>query len=193
MSQTRFEGGLAGERAMRSPIRIIAVVLFCWAVFGLLSLLSDLKFFVDGVDLSIAHVSILVRDFLLTIGKWISEAVSGYRELVRGLARLLHLPRLPPVLYDVVGVLSFSIGCGFWLGRRDVEEQRMKNTGISIDRTDVYQAYKEALGGLLLARPIITLFFFILTTYVRYWIIWTNKNPKFSPPPRAQSSSSPYQ
>jgi hypothetical protein len=104
---------------MRSAIfRIVAVVTFCWAVFGLLSLLSELKILVDGLDWSISHASISYKEILLEIGRRISQAVSGYREIVRSLARLLHLPRLPSFVYDVIGIVMFSIGRGYWIGQR---------------------------------------------------------------------------
>jgi hypothetical protein len=100
----------------------IAIVLFCWGTFGLLSTLSDLKFTVDAVDWSVGHLSILYKDILLEIGKKISETVSGYRELVRGIARLLHLPHLPSWAYDALGMASLSIGRGHWIGKRASEK-----------------------------------------------------------------------
>jgi hypothetical protein len=104
---------------MRSTIfRIIAIVAFCWAIFGLLSLLSELRFLVDALDWSISHVSISFKAILLEIGKRISEAVSGYREFVRMIARLLHLPYLPSWVYEVVAVITLSIGRGLWPGER---------------------------------------------------------------------------
>jgi hypothetical protein len=96
---------------------IIAVGAFCWAVFALLSLLSDLKFLVDAMDWFLGHFSVSFKDILLVIGKRISEAVSGYRELVRGLARLLHLPPIPSVVSDAAGIVLFSISRGSWLVR----------------------------------------------------------------------------
>jgi hypothetical protein len=101
---------------------IVGIGLFCWAAFGLLSLLSDLAFVIAAVDWSIGHVSISFKDIILGFGKWISDAVSGYREFVRGVARLLHVPSLPPVVYDVLGVIAFSLGRGYLLGRRALKE-----------------------------------------------------------------------
>jgi hypothetical protein len=99
----------------------IAIAAFCWAAFGLVSLLSELKFLIDGLDWSISHWAISYKDVLLKLGKLVSRAVSGYREFVRSTARLLHLPHLPSYLYDVIGVAALSIGCGYWLGRRGVQ------------------------------------------------------------------------
>jgi hypothetical protein len=109
---------------MRSAIfRIFAAIGFCWLVFGTLSLLSELRFLLDGLDWSVSHVSISIKDALLEIGKRISQAVSGYREFVRELVRLLHLPHLPPVMYDVLAILGFSIGRGYWLNSRHRAER----------------------------------------------------------------------
>jgi hypothetical protein len=100
---------------MRSAIyRIIAVVMFSWAVVAAFSLLSRLGFLVDGIDWSAV---------LLEISKWISEAVSGYRELLRGLERSLHFPQLPSLLYDIVGVGLFAIARGYRSDRRKILEQ----------------------------------------------------------------------
>jgi hypothetical protein len=102
---------------------IVGIGLFCWAVFGLLSLLSELKFLVEAVHWSVGHVSISFKDILLEIGKRISQAVSGYREFVRSVARLLHLPHLSSFLYDVIGVVTFS-GLGYRLGRRAIQARK---------------------------------------------------------------------
>lgn len=96
----------------------IAIVLFCWGTFGLLSFLSELKFLVDALDWSVDQVSIAFKDILLELGKRISQAVSDYRELVRGIARLLHLPHLPSWAYDALGMASLAIGRGYWIGKR---------------------------------------------------------------------------
>lgn len=112
---------------MRSAIfRVIAVVAFCWAIFGLLSLLSELKFVIDGLDWAISHLSISSKAFLLEIGKLIPQAVSGYRELVRALVRVLHLPHLPSFVYDFVGVAVFSVGRGYWSYQRAKERQWLR-------------------------------------------------------------------
>jgi hypothetical protein len=100
-------------------VRTVVGVAFCWAVFALLSRLSELKFLVDAIDWSIAHASISFKAILLEIGKRISEAVSGYRGLVREVARLLHLPHLPSFVYDVFGVVTFCVGHANWLLARD--------------------------------------------------------------------------
>lgn len=127
---------------MRSAIfRIIAVVAFCWFIFGLLSLLSELKFVIDGLDWSISHVSISSRSVLLEIGKRVPHVISGYRELVRALARLLHLPHLPSFVYDFSGVAAFSVGRGFWLYQREKEKRRVKIRGLLLQPTHTLENY----------------------------------------------------
>ena len=112
---------------MRSAIfRIIAAVAFCWAIFGLLSLLSELKFVIDALDWSISHVSISFKAVLLEIGKRVPPAISGYRELVRILVRLLHLPPLPSFAYDFFGVATYSVGRGYWSYQRAKEKQWLR-------------------------------------------------------------------
>lgn len=113
--------------SMRSAIfRVIAVVAFCWAILGLLSLLSELKFVIDGLDWSISHVAISSKAVLLEIGKRLPQAVSGYRELVRALVPLLHLPHLPSVAYDFFGVAAFSVGRGYWSYQKVKEKQWLR-------------------------------------------------------------------
>jgi len=99
---------------MRLLLRIIVVVAFCWAVFGLLSLLSDLKFVADAANWYVAHVSLALRDIPIFIGQYMSAAVATYREWVREVAALLHLPPdVPFWAYDALGVVAFSIGRGY--------------------------------------------------------------------------------
>jgi hypothetical protein len=99
---------------MRSILRIIAVVAFCWAVFGLLSLLSELKFVADALNWYVAHVSLALRDIPILIGQYISTTVLAYRDWVREAAALLRLPPdLPSWAYDAVGVVTFSIVRGY--------------------------------------------------------------------------------
>jgi hypothetical protein len=107
---------------MRSFISwTVGVGLLCWGICSTLSLLSELHIVVDGLNWSISHVSVSLKTVLLEIGKRVSETVSEYRALVRGMARLLHLPRLPSFVYDVIGVVTFSIRRGYWLGERDAQ------------------------------------------------------------------------
>jgi hypothetical protein len=103
---------------MRPTIfRIVAVAGFCWAVFGLLSLLSELKFLIDALNWSVGHVSISLKDILHGLAKWISAVVLGYRDLVRSFfSRVFHIPHLPAVVYDVISITVFSFGRGFWFG-----------------------------------------------------------------------------
>jgi hypothetical protein len=52
----------------------IGIVLFCWAVFSALSLLSDLHFLVDGLNWSISHLDFSFKAVLIEIGRRISES-----------------------------------------------------------------------------------------------------------------------
>ena len=74
---------------MRLVLRIIVVVAFCWAVFGLLSLLSDLKFVADAANWYVAHVSLALRDIPILIGQYMSAAVATYRDWVSEVAALV--------------------------------------------------------------------------------------------------------
>ena len=74
-------------------VRLTPVVMFAWAMFAALSVLSELKFLVDGLGWSVAHVAISFKAILLETGKRVSEVVSGYRGFVHGLAQLLHLSK----------------------------------------------------------------------------------------------------
>jgi hypothetical protein len=91
---------------------LLGVVLFCWGIFSALSLLSELHFLVDGLNWSIRHWDFSFEAVLLEIGRQISEAVSGYRALIRGLVALLHLPVLPHYVYDGLGIICFSLRWG---------------------------------------------------------------------------------
>jgi hypothetical protein len=153
---------------MRSAIfRVVAVITFCWAIFALLSLLSELKFVTDGLQWSISHSSISFKAILLEIGKRVPQAVSGYRDLVRALARLIHLPQLAFV-YDFFGVAAFSVGRGFWLHQRQrwvrirgplfkVTHTLESYVGLRVLRwTIVHTKWKDALGAVkLFADPVI--------------------------------------
>jgi hypothetical protein len=157
---------------MRSAIfRVIAVVAFCWAIFGLLSLLSELKFLIDGLDWSISHVSISYKAVLLEVGRRVPQTVSGYHELVRLLAGLLHLPHLPSFVYDVFSVVAFSVGRGFWLYQRSKERRWVRIRGPLLQLTHTLESYvglrvlrwtilhtkwKDVLGAVkLFADPVI--------------------------------------
>jgi hypothetical protein len=98
---------------------VIGIVLFVWATVSAFSIFSELKFLVDGWTWSVGQVPIGIKAIALAIGKYVSGVVGGYREFVHGLAAMLHLPHLPQAVYDTVGVVAFSIGRGYWLGRRE--------------------------------------------------------------------------
>jgi hypothetical protein len=122
----------------RALVRLIPFVMFSWAMFAALSLLSELKFLVDGLGWSITHVAISFKAILLEIGKRVSEVVAGYREFVHGLAQLLHLPRFAQYVYDILGVASFSTSKGIALMWRDVQlavkagkDQKVKESALS--------------------------------------------------------------
>jgi len=97
-------------------VSIIGIVTFVWATLSAFSIFSDLKFLVDGWTWSVDHVPILIKNIALAVGKRVSEIVGGYREFVRGLVQMLHLPPLPSLVYDMAGLLAFSIGRGYRLG-----------------------------------------------------------------------------
>jgi hypothetical protein len=103
---------------MRTTIfRIIAVIGVCWAVFGLLSLASELRFLVDGLSWAVNCVP-SVKMILLAIGKRVSAAVFSYQEFSVGLFRLMHLPVLPHNWFDVAGIMTAAIGRGLWFSHR---------------------------------------------------------------------------
>src|SRR5262245_64720949 len=99
-------------------VGIVGIVLFVWATISAFSIFSELKFVVDGWIWSVDHVPILVKNIALVIGKKVHDIVGGYREFVHGLVRMLHLPPLPSLVYDMAGILAFSIGRGIRLGMR---------------------------------------------------------------------------
>jgi hypothetical protein len=84
---------------------------------------------VDGWTWSVDQVPITVKVIALAVGKWVSGVVGGYREFVHGLVQMLHLPHLPQYLYDALGVVTFSIGRGHWIGRQIWE--RIKNRPVT--------------------------------------------------------------
>ncbi len=97
---------------------VVGIVLFCWATVSAFSIFSELKFLVDGWTWSVDQVSISFKAIALAIGKYVSGIVGGYREFVRGLVQILHLPRLPQLVYDVAGTVAFSIAGGRWIAKR---------------------------------------------------------------------------
>ena len=106
---------------MRSFISwAVYLVIFCWGICSALSILSELKFLVDGWDWSISHVAISFQAILRDLARQVSEGVSGYREVVRGLVRVLGLPVYPRYVYDCVGIIVFSLCRGFWFVRREL-------------------------------------------------------------------------
>jgi hypothetical protein len=97
---------------------MIDIVLLCWATVSAFSIFSELKFLVDGWTWSVGQVPISIKAVALTIGKWANGIVGGYRAFIHELVQISHLPRLPQIVYDVGGAMTFSIGRGYWLGRR---------------------------------------------------------------------------
>ena len=96
---------------------IVGIVLFVWATVSAFSIFSELKFLVDGWTWSVDQVPIFIKAIALAIARRVSDIVRGYREFVRGLARMLLLPRLPSWVYDTAGILAFSIGRGYRLSK----------------------------------------------------------------------------
>jgi hypothetical protein len=76
------------------------------------------KFLVDGWTWSVDQAPISIKAIAPAIGKYLSGVVGGYREFIRGLVAMLHLPRLPQSVYDASGIAAFSIGRGVWIGRK---------------------------------------------------------------------------
>jgi hypothetical protein len=97
---------------------VVGIALFCWATVSAFSTFSELKFLVDGWTWSVDQVPISIKAVALAVGKYVSGIVGGYREFVHGLVQMLHLPRLPQVVYDMAGVVAFSAGRGLWVGRK---------------------------------------------------------------------------
>jgi hypothetical protein len=97
---------------------VVGIVLFCWATVSAFSIFSELKFLIDGWTWSVDQVPISIKAIALATGKYVSGVVGGYRELVHGLVQMLHLPKLPQLLYDAGGIAAFSIGRGVRIERR---------------------------------------------------------------------------
>ena|ERR1700722_675588 len=104
----------ANTRKMLSSL--IYFGLFCWGVFGVLSIISKLDIVSDFSNWSVGQAPLTLKHVLLAIGAEISEVVSGYRAFVHNVARLLGLPPMPPVVYDVIGIITFSAGRGYRVG-----------------------------------------------------------------------------
>jgi hypothetical protein len=96
----------------------------CLAAFGWLSTLSRLKFVLDSLVWSIDKIPENLQTMLGVLGHSISEAVSGYRGLVTKLVSVLHLPRLRPMVYDVIAITFPSAGLGYRLGMRNITTLR---------------------------------------------------------------------
>lgn len=105
----------------RFIVGVIGIALFCWATVSAFSIFSELKFLVDGWTWSIDQVPISIKAIALAVGKYVSGIVGGYREFVRGLVQMLHLPRLPQPVYDAVGIVTFSMGRGYWIAKQVVD------------------------------------------------------------------------
>jgi hypothetical protein len=103
---------------------IVGIALFCWATVSAFSIFSELKFLVDGWTWSVDQVQISIKSVALVVGKYVSGIVGGYREFVHGLVQMLHLPKLPQVVYDAGGMACFSVGRGYWLGERSRKKVR---------------------------------------------------------------------
>jgi len=58
------------------------------------------------------------------VGRSISEAVSGYRELVGKFVSALQLPKMSPTVYDVIAITLPSAGLGYRLGMRNITTLR---------------------------------------------------------------------
>jgi hypothetical protein len=91
---------------------VVILVLFFWAAVSSFSIFSELKFLVDGWTWSVDHVPISTKAIALAIGAYVSDIVGGYREFVHGLLQMQQLPRLPQFSFDVLGVMTFSVGRG---------------------------------------------------------------------------------
>jgi hypothetical protein len=103
---------------MRTIIfRIVAVIGLCWAILALISLASELRFLVDGLNWAVSF-SPSVKAALLTIGKRLTTVVLSYREFLIGFSRVLHLPVPPHNWYDVAGIMTTAVGRGLWLSHR---------------------------------------------------------------------------
>ena len=106
-------------------VLIVGIVTFVWATVSAFSIFSELTFLVDGWTWSVDHGPIFIKNIALAVGKKVHEIVGGYREFVRGLVKMLHLPPLPSLVYDMVGILAFSIGRGYRLGTRGLKQDRL--------------------------------------------------------------------
>jgi hypothetical protein len=144
---------------MRTTIfRIIAAIGVGWAIVGLLSLASELRFLVDGLSW-VVNCSPSVKMTLLAVGRHISAAVFGYREFFVGLFRLLHLPVLPHNWFDVAGIMTTAIGRGLWfshrawriagsLDERQAAQVERELRELNREETDERRYHIDALSGM---------------------------------------------
>jgi hypothetical protein len=131
---------------------VISVALFVWAIFGLVSILSKLHFAMDAWSWCVARVPISQRPILVEFRHHVSDWVASYRELVHEIAQILHLPRLPQLIYDAVGVVAFSIGRGQWIGRR--ADMRAADFVLESGELDHLETDDEMLAGLYRRFPL---------------------------------------
>jgi hypothetical protein len=127
------------EKLNRFILWSFAAVGICLAAFGWLSTLSKLRFFLDGLDWSVDRVPQNAHAILRAVGDSISEAVLGYRELVRDFARLLKLPKMPPVVYDLIAITIPSAGLGYRLGMTKILTLREKKA----ESDELYEKYER--------------------------------------------------
>jgi hypothetical protein len=111
-------------------VRTIAAWIFglasaVWALHGFVSILSKLQFVIDAWDWCVAQVPLSHRPILVEFGHRVSDWIAGYREFVHVLVQKLHLPPLPPLIYDVLGVVVFSGGRGVSLSKREYQRYLM--------------------------------------------------------------------
>lgn len=131
---------------------VIGIGLFVWATFGLVSILSKLHFAMDAWSWCVARVPISQRPILVEFRHHVSDWVASYRELVHEIAQTLHLPRLPQLIYDAVGVVAFSIGRGQWIGRR--ADMRAADFVLESGELDHLETDDEMLAGLYRRFPL---------------------------------------
>jgi hypothetical protein len=112
------------ERLHKYVLWSAFIVGVCLAAFGWLSTLSRLKFVLDSLVWSIDRIPPNLQAILQVVGHNISEAVSGYRELVAKLVRVLQLPKMRPIVYDVIAIAFPSAGLGYQLGMKNITTLR---------------------------------------------------------------------
>ena len=117
--------------------------LFCWGVFGALSIISKLDIVSDFSNWSVGQAPVTLKHLLLAIGAGISEVVSGYRAFVHNVARLLGLPPMSPVVYDVIGIITFSAGRGYRVGMPYIKMLR-RQLGMSDQLREILERRKTS-------------------------------------------------